>query len=93
MGIESMTATSPQRPHRRILVFRTRRLIEVAFKHISLESFLFALDAVSAIDRAELFRHSSCHLEKPYLGADRLVFDRLADEELKGHMRAFLYVS
>jgi hypothetical protein len=90
MGIESVTATSAQRPHRRILVFRTHRLIEVAFKHVAFEFLLLALDAISTIDRPELFRHLSRHLEKPNLGADWLVFNRLADGELERHARTFL---
>jgi hypothetical protein len=90
MGIELVTATSAQRPRRRILVVRTCRLIEIAFKHVALEPFLLALDAVSAIDCAVLFRHLSHDLEKSNLGADRLVFNRLANDELKGHVGAFL---
>ena len=89
MGIESVTATSAQWQHRQILVFRSCRFIEVAFKHAALESFPLALDAVSAIDCAEFFRHLSRHLEKPDLGADRLVFNRLAYGKLKGHVKAF----
>jgi hypothetical protein len=90
MGIELVTATSAQRSHRRILVFLPFRLTEIAFKHVALESFLLALDAVPAIDGAVLFRHLTHHLEKPNLGADRLVFNRLANDELEGHVGAFL---
>jgi hypothetical protein len=81
--LESVAAGTTQWAHRRVGFFHMQWLAEITFEHVAFEAFRIILDAINAIDSAELLRHLPDDFEETSLASRWLVFDRLSDSKLK----------